>query len=135
LNVLCQYVIMRIQQIDSDIHLAIGDAYDSNSTILISGSEALLIDALASKKDAEDLKRVVEQDLKRKVRFVICTHYFSDHLAALRSFPESQIIAHKNYRHTFDLERYRTEEEKTFFVEPSILISDEMSLRWGKFRL
>jgi cyclase len=126
---------MRIQQIESDVHLAIGDAYDSNTTILVSGAEALLIDALASKKDAEDLKKYMERDLKAKVRFVICTHYFSDHLAGLSSFPESQIIAHKNYRHTFDLESYRTEEEKTFFVEPTILISDELSLRWGRFRL
>ena len=126
---------MRVQQIESDVHLAIGDAYGSNSTILVSGNEAMLIDALASKRDAEDLEKYIERDIKAKVRFVICTHYFSDHLAGLTSFPESQIIAHKNYRHTFDLERYRTEEEKSFFVEPTILISDEISIRWGRFRL
>ncbi|MCI0606826.1 MBL fold metallo-hydrolase [bacterium] len=126
---------MRVQRLEPDVHLAIGDAYDSNSTILVSGSEAILIEAMASKKDAEDLKKYVETDLKDRVRYIICTHYFSDHLAGLKFFPESQIITHKNYRHTFDQERYRSEEEKSFFAEPTILISDELSIRWGRFRL
>ena len=97
---------MRVEQIETDLYLAIGDAYDSNSTILLSGKEVLVIDALASKKDAYDLKHLIEQNFEAEVRFFICTHYFSDHLAALKLFPNSQIIAHKNYRETFDRERF-----------------------------
>jgi glyoxylase-like metal-dependent hydrolase (beta-lactamase superfamily II) len=69
------------------------------------------------------------------VRFIACTHFFSDHLAALKLFSESEIIAHKNYSHTFDLERFRSEEERSFFVEPTILVSDELSIRWGRYHL
>lgn len=126
---------MRIEQIEKDLYLAIGDAYDSNSTILLSGKEALVIDALASKKDAQDLKRLIEQNFEASVQFFICTHYFSDHLAALKLFPTSQIIAHKNYQQTFDQERFRSEEEASFFVEPTILMSDDLTIHWGRFNL
>ncbi|HSE42721.1 MAG TPA: MBL fold metallo-hydrolase [Acidobacteriota bacterium] len=126
---------MRVQQISNDLYVAIGDAYDSNSTILLSKGEALLIDAMGSTKDAANLKLLVERELGSSVRFIVCTHFFSDHLAALKFFPKSEIIAHKNYTHTFDLERFRSKEEKTFFVEPTILISDEMTLRWGKYHI
>jgi cyclase len=83
---------MRVEQIETDVYLAIGDAYDSNSTILLTGKEALVIDALASKKDAHDLKRLIEQNFEATARFFISSHYFSDHLAALKLFPGSQIV-------------------------------------------
>jgi glyoxylase-like metal-dependent hydrolase (beta-lactamase superfamily II) len=126
---------MRVEQIETDLYLAIGDAFDSNSTILLSGSEALVIDALASKRDARDIKYLIEENFEATVRFIICSHYFSDHLAALKLFPECQIIAHKNYRQTFDQERFRSEEEASFFVEPTILMSDDLTIRWGRFHV
>ena len=126
---------MRIEQMRPDLYLAVGDAYDSNSTIFLSRGEALLIDAMGSQEDAENLKRFVHEELNAVVKFIVCTHYFSDHLAALKLFPESLILAHKNYRHTFDSELYRTEKEKSFFVEASILISDQVTIRWGDLHL
>ena len=126
---------MRVEQIETDLYLAIGDAFDSNSTILLSGKEALVIDALGSKRDAHDLKRLIEQNFEARVCFFVCTHYFSDHLAALKLFPDSQIVAHKNYRLTFDQERFRSEEERSFFVEPTILMSDDLTIRWGRFHV
>ncbi len=126
---------MRVVQIATDLYLAIGDAFDSNSTILLSGQEALVIDALGSKRDAHNLKHLIEQNFDARVRFIICTHYFSDHLAALKLFPVSQIIAHKNYRQTFDLEQFRSEEEASFFVEPTFLMSDDLTIRWGRFNV
>jgi glyoxylase-like metal-dependent hydrolase (beta-lactamase superfamily II) len=126
---------MRVKQIHSDLYVAVGDAYDSNCTILLSHGEALLIDAMASKNDASNLKRLIENEFNSRVRFIVCSHFFSDHLAALKLFPQSEIIAHKNYNHTFDMERFRSKEEKSFFVEPTILIADELSIRWGRYNL
>jgi glyoxylase-like metal-dependent hydrolase (beta-lactamase superfamily II) len=122
---------MRVHALEKDFYVAVGDAYDSNCTILLSHGEAFLIDAMASKTDANNLRHLVEVELNARVRFIACTHFFSDHLAALKLFSESEIIAHKNYSHTFDLERFRSEEERSFFVEPTILVSDELSIRWG----
>ncbi len=126
---------MRVQQIESDLYTLTGADMDSNSTLIVNGDEALLIDALGSRRDAEELRAFVEEEMGKRVRFIICTHYFSDHLAALKLFPEAQIIAHQNYDHTFHAERFRTEEEKTHFVEPDILISDAVRMRWGRFAL
>jgi cyclase len=126
---------MEIQKIAPDAFVVIGDAYDSNTTILINDAQALLIETMAIKKDALEMKQFVERELLKEVRFIISTHYFSDHLAGLNLFRGAEIIAHKNYAHTFDSERYRSQEEKENFAEPTILISDGMELRWGRFHL
>jgi cyclase len=123
------------QQIESDIYLFIGEAYNSNSTAFIKGDEVLLVDGMASRADAEALRERVEVGLKKQVRFIIATHYFSDHLAALKLFPKAEIIAHQNYLHTFSTERFRTEEEAANFVEPTMLISDSLVMRWGRYTL
>jgi cyclase len=124
---------MELQRIESEIIVAVGKVYRSSSTILLDGDRAMLIDALASREDAEELRDFVENTLGRRVSFVVCTHYFSDHLAALGLFPGAEIVAHKAYRDTFDSERFRSEEEASFFVEPTILVSDELTFRWGRF--
>jgi cyclase len=126
---------MRVQQIAPDVYSLVGQAMASNSTIIVSGDEALMIDAMASRKDAEELRAFVETELGKHVRFIICTHFFSDHLAALKFFPNACVIAHRNYTHTYDAERFRTEEEKAHFVEPDILISDGLKMRWGRYSL
>ncbi|HEV2915173.1 MAG TPA: MBL fold metallo-hydrolase [Pyrinomonadaceae bacterium] len=126
---------MRVREIAPDVYSLIGEAMASNSTIIANGDEVLMIDAMGSRSDAEELRRFVESELGKRVRFIICTHFFSDHLAALKLFPQSQIIAHRNYAHTFDSERFRTDEEMAHFVEPDILISDGIRMRWGKYEL
>jgi cyclase len=126
---------LREQQIESDIYLFRGETYDSNSTAFVKGDEVLLVDGMASRRDAEELRERIEAGLKKRVRFIIATHYFSDHLAALRLFPDAEIIAHRNYLHTFTTERHRTKEEEAHFVEPTMLISDSLTMRWGRHTL
>jgi cyclase len=74
---------MRTEQIAPDVYGLIGEVLDSNSTVIVGGDEALLIDAMASRRDAEQLRSFVESELGKRVRFIICTHFFSDHIAAL----------------------------------------------------
>src|SRR3982751_4312194 len=126
---------MRIQQLESDIYILTGAHLDSNSTVIIDDDEALLVDGMASRGDAEELRRFVEEELEKRVRFIICTHFFSDHLAALKLFKDARIIAHRNYDLTFAGEKFRTEEEKANFVEPDILISEGLRMRWGRYGL
>jgi glyoxylase-like metal-dependent hydrolase (beta-lactamase superfamily II) len=113
----------------------IGESYYSNSTAFVKGDEVLLVDGMASRADAEALRERIEVGLKKRVRFIVATHYFSDHLAALRLFPQAEIIAHQNYLHTFSTERHRTKEEESNFVEPTMLISDALVMRWGSYTL
>jgi cyclase len=126
---------MNVIQIQPELFLFIGETYQSNSSIFVKGDEILLVDALGSRGDGEELRSFVEQDLKKEVRFIISTHYFSDHIAALKSFPRACVIAHENYLETFNSEQYRTNEEAGHFVEPHLLVSDRLKIRWGTFTL
>jgi cyclase len=126
---------LKEQQIESDIHLFIGETYDSSSTAFVKGDEVLLVDGMASRRDAEELRERIEGGMRKRVRFIIATHYFSDHLAALGLFPGAEIIAHRNYLHTFTTEMYRTKEEEANFVEPTMLIGDSLVMKWGRYTL
>ena len=126
---------MYVEEIRPDLFVCVGETYGANSTAFINDSEVLLVDGMASRKDAEDLREFVETKLGKTVRFIICTHYFSDHIAALKMFPQSQIIAHRNYSHTFYTEKFRSDEEAAHFVEPNILLEDGVLMKWGRYTL
>jgi cyclase len=126
---------MQINHIGDDLYVLIGKTYQSNATAFISKGEVLLVDALGSRGDAEDLRNWVERELQKEVRFILSTHYFSDHMAGLNVFPRASVIAQKEYKQTFDSELYCSEEEKGHYREPDILISDELRIRWGKYTL
>ncbi len=80
---------MRKEQIGEDVYVLTGEFFQSNATALIKDDEVLLIDALASPKDAETLRHFIEDELKKEVRFILCTHFMSDHMAALKLFPRA----------------------------------------------
>lgn len=126
---------MNIHEIDSDILVLVGETFGANSTTFINGQDVLLVDTMASRRDAEELREFIETKLGKTVRFIVCTHYFSDHMAGLKLFPQSQIIAHRNYSHTFYTEKFRTPEEAEHFVEPGIMIEDGVLMKWGRYTL
>ncbi len=126
---------MRKEQLEQDIYVLVGEAYQANATVLINGDEVLLIDGLASRQDAEELRGFIEDELKKQVRLILCTHYMSDHIAALKLFPKAHIIAHKNYLQTFNSQKSLSEEERASFVPPTIEIPDGAVIRWGRLTL
>jgi len=123
---------MRIESISPDLEIAIGATFESNATIFRNGDDVLLVDAMGSRGDAAELRDYLGDV---NVRFILATHYFSDHMAGLASFPSALIIAHRNFAHTFDTELFRSEEELDFFVSPSIVIEGGMRIRWGRHTL
>jgi glyoxylase-like metal-dependent hydrolase (beta-lactamase superfamily II) len=126
---------MRIERVEDDVFVAVGDKYESSTAIFLDGERALLVDGMASREDGIELRRFVEENLEKKVRLLISTHYFSDHLAAWGLFPGVPIVAHRNYRHSFDAEAFRTDEETRHFVEPTVLVGDGIEIAWGRFHL
>jgi cyclase len=124
---------MRIEQITPGAYLFIGNQYASNSAVFVRGDDALLIDAVGSTLDARDLRTFVTQELRKQVRLIVMTHYFADHMAALNLFPEAEVIAHQNYRQTWDGEQFRSDEELAFYREPTILVGNSMRVQWGAF--
>src|SRR5262245_50781970 len=102
---------MKIERYADDLYVLRGETLDSNATVLAAAGRALVVDAMASRPDARALASFVEGELGLEVRYLVLTHYFSDHLAALALFPGAEIVAHHLFQHTFDSERHRTEEE------------------------
>src|SRR5215212_140208 len=64
--------------------------------LFLRGGEALLVEGMGSRTDAEALRQYVERVLGKRVRIIVSTHYFSDHMAALGLFPEAEIITHED---------------------------------------
>jgi len=131
----CRIIRMQIEQLAPDLFIAVGETYHANSTVFVRGDDALLVDGMGSIADATELRHLLEDELRKEVRFIISTHYFSDHLAALRLFPRAEIVAHELYAQTFATERHRTAEEEAHFVEPTMVIGDRMRMKWGRFTL
>lgn len=125
---------MNVQELEPDIRVLTGEAYNSNATVFVRGKEALLVDTLASTEDALLLKRHLESE-HLQVRWILCTHYFSDHMAGLRLFPGATIVAQQSYAETFRAEEFRTEEETGYFVEPGLVVAGSLQLRWGRYTL
>lgn len=126
---------MRIEQLAADVYVFVGEAYLSVSTALINDDEVLLIDGLASHKDAKWLSDFLEIELRKQIRFILCTHYMSDHMAAFKLFPKAPILAHRDYLLTFASQNSLTDEEREYFVRPSIEISDGVVMKWGGYTL
>jgi cyclase len=124
------FVLMRVTTLAADVHVAIGNAYDSASFIFFRGDEALLVDTLGSRADAGELRQWIEGHGKR-VRLIVSTHYFSDHIAGHALFAGAEIVAHENYAGTWSTEKFRSDEELTHFVAPTITFHDRMTIRWG----
>lgn len=126
---------MRIEQLDSDAVVFVGDSYESVATAFFDGDDAVLVDALASDTDALRMKQHLEGELGKRVRMVIATHYMTDHIAGLKLFPDAIIVAHRYFMHTFATQRKRTPRDADAFVRPNIVIDEGMSLHWGRYTL
>jgi cyclase len=123
---------MDVNEIARDVYVLTGQVYSSNSVVVSADEGVILIDAMADRNDAEALRNFIAKDLGKPVRYLISTHYFGDHTAGLKTFPDAQIIAHVSYAQTAALWDDKAGMERDF-VPASILISSRMTLRWGRY--
>ncbi len=126
---------MRIEPIERDVLVFRGDAYESVATAFVRGGDVLLVDALASRFDAERMRQHLEVALAKRVRVIVATHYMSDHLAGLALFPDAQILAQRLFSYTFLSQRGRSPEEDEAFVRPTAVFGDGFTLEWGRHTL
>lgn len=126
---------MRIQQIEPDIILFRGEAFESVATVFVHRDEALLVDTLASDADAAAMRRYIRDELHATVRRIVMTHYMSDHMAGLRLFPDAEILAQRYFMHTYLSQRGRSAADDGAFVAPTITFDDSLAFRWGRHAL
>lgn len=118
-----------------DVLVVIGETYASNTTLFLDGRDVLMVDALGGRADARELRRFVHEELRAQVKLAVCTHGFSDHLAALQEFPEALVVAHERFEDTFNAERFRSDEEAGFFRAPELRLGGAMHVKWGRYAL
>src|SRR5947209_8922574 len=121
---------MRIERLENDVEVFVGDTYQSNATIFRSPDGALVVDALASAADARALIAHAGP-----IRLFALTHGFSDHLAALREAPGVPAVAHRSFADTSRRERFRSDEEAAFFREANVQLDAPASIQWGRHTL
>lgn len=126
---------MQLTELEPDILVFRGDAYESLATAFIQGREVLLVDALAGPEDAGALRAHLEGQLGLRVRLILMTHYMSDHMAGLRLFPRARIASHRAYVQTFLSQRGLSAEDERAFVPPSIELGGELAFDWGRHHL
>lgn len=123
---------MRLESLDHDVAMFVGDDHESVACAFFDGDDALLVDTLGSLEDAHWLRRVLCEELGKTVRAIVSTHFMSDHLAGLSLFPDALTIAHRHYRHGFLSQNRRVD---GFYREPRVLFDSAMTLRWGRHEL
>lgn len=126
---------MQLSEPAPDVLLCRGEAYESLATAFVQGREVLLVDALGSAEDAEALRSELEGRRGLRVRLILVTHYMSDHMSALRLFPQARIAAHRLHARTFCSQRDLTPRDEAEFVPPSIELGGEVAFDWGRHRL
>ena len=126
---------MRIERIESDVLMFVGDAYESVATAFLHNDDALLVDTLADRADAEWMRRCLVDELGKTVHTIIATHYMNDHMAGMRLYPEAQIIAQRYFRHTFQSQHGRSTQDYEDYVHPTVVFGDTLCLQWGRHAL
>lgn len=110
----------------------VGDDHESVATAFLDGDDVLLVDSLGSIEDARWMRRVLCEDMGKKVRIIAATHFMSDHIAGMSLFPDALTIAHRYHRFTFLSQNRRADE---LYREPQVMFDSTMTLRWGQHEL
>jgi glyoxylase-like metal-dependent hydrolase (beta-lactamase superfamily II) len=125
-------IVVRVEEIASNVLMFVGDDYESVATAFIDGADVLLVDSLGSVEDATWLRRALCEDMGKTVRAIASTHFMSDHIAGISLFSDALTISHRHYRYTFPSQNSRVDE---LYRDPQVLFDNTLTLRWGQHQL
>lgn len=134
---------MHKERVSDDIYVFTSDQYARvTAGAVLYGDGAVLIDTLAFPSETQQIKDFLENRLAAQVRYIINTHYHSDHTNGNYLFPNAQIIGHRLCREKLDtvgragLARARAQSPELAAVEivlPTILLTHgSLTLHLGK---
>jgi glyoxylase-like metal-dependent hydrolase (beta-lactamase superfamily II) len=83
------------ERVADDVYTFQSDIYAQvNAGAVIGQDWAIVIDTLAFPDETLAIREFIEQELKRKVRYVINTHYHADHSWGNCFFPGAYVLSH-----------------------------------------
>jgi cyclase len=83
------------ERVADDVYTFQSDVYAQvNAGAVIGQDWAVVIDTLAFPDESLAIREFIEDDLKRKVRYVINTHYHADHSWGNCFFPGAYVLSH-----------------------------------------
>jgi glyoxylase-like metal-dependent hydrolase (beta-lactamase superfamily II) len=91
------------ERVAENVYVFTSEAYAQVNAGAVIGPEwTVLIDTLALPEETLEVKDFVEKRLGRPVRYVVNTHYHSDHTLGNALFPKAMVISHKLCRSLLD---------------------------------
>lgn len=90
----------QVERVSDDVYVFTSELYAQVTAGVIDTSEgAVVVDTLPYPSETLELKKFVEGRLSSRVRYVVNTHYHSDHTYGTYLFPGAQVVAHVLCRH------------------------------------
>ena len=95
---------MRRERVADNIYVFISDAYvQVTCGVLIGRTEAIVIDTLPVPQETRAVRDFIAEKLgPNRVRYVINTHFHSDHVYGSYLFPSARVISHAGCREQLD---------------------------------
>ena len=91
------------ERVADNVYVFTSEAYAQVNAGAVIGPEwSVLIDTLALPEESIQIKEFVEHRLGRPIRYVINTHYHTDHTIGNSLFPKALIVSHALCRHLLD---------------------------------
>jgi len=87
---------MRLDRVAEDIFILISEQYaQATCTVLLTDDGAVVVDTLPFPAESEQVRAFVAERLgPNSVRYLINTHYHTDHTVGNYLFPEAEVVAH-----------------------------------------
>lgn len=91
------------ERVSENVYVFTSERYAQvNAGAVVGPDWSVLIDTLAFPDEAADIKQFVEERLDSPVRYIINTHYHSDHTLGNCFFPDATILSHELCRTLLD---------------------------------
>ena len=127
------------ERVADDVYTFQSDVYAQvNAGAVVSQEWAVVIDTLAFPEEALAIREFIEEELERKVRYVINTHYHADHSWGNCYFPGAFVLSHDLCRE--NLQKFgvpsldRARETDTLFQKTQIVLP-HLTLESGTMEL
>jgi len=127
------------ERVADDVYTFQSDLYAQvNAGAVLSQEWAVVIDTLAFPDEALAIREFIEEELERKVRYVINTHYHADHAWGNCFFPGAFVLSHELCRD--NLEQYgvpslRAARESDSLFQKTQIVLPHMTLDSGVLEL